>query len=537
MDHLTSENPVCGDESLSRENQAQSAIIRVLIVIVFCWCGLYAAFFIHAGIRLVQYPYDVDNSEAYLLYQGIRLSEGKFLYPPLSEYPYLVDNYPPVYPLLIATGFHFLEPNFHWPRLLSFISICLTALLLGYWTYMRHKEWLPAVLTILVFLSFYHVYNWGALARVDMVGILFSLTGLIIFRRFNSWTLSLPFFLLALFTRQTLFAAPLAVFFFLLTRNKKQAYLFIGTLAAIGILIVSAMIALTNGTAYNHLIRYNANLYRLSDLWVYTHHWLTTYTVWGAIPLVILLKEWNKNIGLAQISSPSETTLEDNPGTKGKPKTALEASCTSTLLFWYTLFAIAEATLCGKIGSAPNYLLSLVAATAAGTGTIYYSFKKLAEQKTFSYATLPFLFFLVATIFQLGETLHWPLNRVLWSPIPSREQEAIATLVKNEMRRTEGDILSDRAGIPLMAGHPPVYQPFICTQLSLQGKWDQTLLLDKVKAKQFPRILLYFDLFSPNWDRERFTPEIIDVMRENYMLKKRYGQAERQAFLFLYEAR
>jgi len=497
----------------SSESHIPSSILRLLTILLYGWCGLYALLFLHHGMRLAQYPFDVDNSEAYLVYQGMRLANGESLYLPLEEPPYLVDNYPPLYSLLLATGFHFFEPNFHWPRYLSLLSTCLTAGWIGFWIALLVQRWSAGLLGALVFLSFYHVYDWGALGRVDAVGIFFSIAGLALFEKTNSWKRALPFFVLALSTRQTLFAAPLAVFFVLFSRNRKTAYSFLALLAGIGIVVLGLLILLSHGRAFAHLILYNANTYRFSDLWIYTFHWISTYTVWGVVPLLILVAGWNVGIG----------------------KKEERAGGVSALLFWFTMFAIGEAGLCGKIGSAPNYLLSLVAATSVGIGFLYNSFVEHAEKNNsvdHRQASAPLLFFLLVSLFQLGATLHWPLNRIAWSRTPTREAEAVATLVKNELRRVEGAILSDLAGIPLMAGHPPVLDPFICTQLAQQGLWDQTPLLKRVQSREFPRILLHFDLFAPNWDRERFTTEMIEGIRSRYQLKRRYDSPLMNYFLY-----
>lgn len=510
MDRRSSENSPGRQENLiepASSTVEYNSGIRGLQWVVFIWCALYAALFVYHGIRLTIYPIDVDNSEAFLVYQGARLAQGQFLYSPIDRFPYLVDNYPPVYPAVIALGFLVGDTNFAWPRLVSLISTCFIALIVSLWTLRRTQHRAAALLSGLVFLSFYHVFDWGALARVDALGIAFAMFGLYWFDRNRSWKLSLFFFLLALFTRQTLFAAPLAVLGSLWLVSKRNAVVYLGLLVGIGSTLFVILIGITQGEAWNHLILYNINDYRLHDVWLYLRQWLQLYTVWGCVPIVIWLLEhpWSRN-GRGSSQSPSPP---------------------SSLLFWFTLFSFGEAMLCGKIGSAPNYWLSFVAAASVGIGTVYHSAYILYKHenrsgRSFGFS-IPMVFLLAAFVFQLASSWHWPHTRLVFSYTPNDRDVDIARLVVRDLRRVDSPVLSDRAGAALLAGHAPVYEPFINTQLSLQGLWDQTPLLRQIERKEFSRIVLLFDIQQPSFDRERFTPELIEAVRQNYILMHTIG--------------
>lgn len=477
---------------------------RWLRRLILAGCMLYAGVFVFHGAWLALYPFDVDNSEAYLVYQGQRLAEGEFLYPPLGEPPYLVDNYPPVYPLGLAAGFVLTGPNFHWPRILSLSSTCLTALILGLWAFSLTRNRFASVLSVLIYLSFYHVYDWGALGRVDALGVLFAVTGLYWFARSSSWKAALPFFVLALFTRQTLFAAPAAVFMALSwNRSEKASLWYLGSLVGTGLMLFLCLVLATSGRVWEHLVVYNANAFRFVDVWNYARHWVYMYPVWGTIPVLILLMGRNQE-------------KKNN------------AFCVD-LLFWFTLFAMGEALLCGKIGSAPNYLLSLVAATAVGFAVVYHRFEclVLGSWKTVSLRTAG-LFFLLACIFQLVMSFHWPFAIEWYAHTPRAEDWRAGRYLQLQLRQSEGPVLSDLAGVPLLAGHPPVFQPFICTQLARQGVWDPAPLLKRIEKQEFPQVVFRFAL-DGEWDRERFTAPMIEVLRANYRLQRQIGG------YFLYE--
>lgn len=495
MDHHPAQNSPLRRLELTG-SRLSPRLISGLTILLLLWTGLYAGIFLYHGTQLVLYPYDVDNSEAYLVYQGQRLAQGKGLYRPIEQMPFLVDNYPPAYPALLALGYKIGGVNFHWPRLLSFAASILTAALIGLWVWRLTQDRISAFFSTLAYLSFYHVYDWGALARVDAVGVCFAVLALVLFHRTRSWKTALPLLLFALFTRQTLFAAPLAIFFALFFANRRPAFLFAASLIGAGFLILSVLALLTSGGALTHLVLYNANEFRPFDIWVYFRHWTILYPVWGCIPALMLLL------------LPYKAEAED----LGLP-----------LLFWFTLFAIGEALLCGKIGSAPNYLLTLVCATCVGLGVVLSQLREMARQSERPVYSLPYALFLLASFFQLLGNWHWPHSHADWSLTPSRELAYQGATVQRLLAQTPGPALTDRAGAALMAGHPPVFEPFICTQLARQGLWDQTMLLEPIRKKEFPVVALQFDLSAPKWDTERFTVEMIDALRENYSLANQVG--------------
>lgn len=122
-----------------------------------------------------------------------------------------------------------------------------------------------------------------------------------------------------------------------------------------------------------------------------------------------------------------------------------------------------------------------------------------------------------------------------FSETPSlMDGEQVRTL-QNSLQRIRGPILSDRAGVALMAGCPPEFQPFILTQLSREGKWDQSGLLKRIREKTYPLVILQFNLDEPQWDRESFTPEMIDALKESYSFDRkivRYGSGIVRYYLY-----
>ena len=64
----------------------------------------------HAALAL-DYPYNLNYGEGPLLDQAARLARGEGIYS-LSAPPYLIANYPPVYPLVVAPFIASYGPSF-----------------------------------------------------------------------------------------------------------------------------------------------------------------------------------------------------------------------------------------------------------------------------------------------------------------------------------------------------------------------------------------------------------------------------------------
>ncbi|MFH1738327.1 MAG: hypothetical protein ABIH23_04920 [bacterium] len=464
-------------------NSVLPAYLKALVILGF---SLYTVLFGYHAYRLLAFPYDIDNSEGFLLFGGHRLATGQGLYGDLTSPPHLVDNYPPVYPVLLAVGDRLVGTKFIWGRSLSVAATLGIAVLIYLWIGgVSGRRW-SAFLSALCFLSFYHVYDWGALARVDMVAIFLSVLGLVFVERGKSIVLPVTCFVLSLCTKQTMFAGPLAAVMFLQYREERRsaAALLISVAVLTGLLY--ALFQLLSGGAFlRHVFVYNSNPYRLLDLFIYFRHWWATYPILGGIGLFFFLHRW-----------------------KNRQR---------DLIFYFLFFSSLSALFCGKIGSAPNYLLEMVVATCLALGLVMAEVD-VAERKDRSVLNLLLPVLLLA---QILATMHWP-HAMDFSYTPTTSDLYDARNVERILRKSPGPILSERAGLPLLAGHDPFFQPFICTQLARQGLWDEQPLLERIKRHEFPLILLTWDLFEKPADPERFSAEFVSAVADSYEIDQSF---------------
>jgi hypothetical protein len=65
-------------------------------------------------------------------------------------------------------------------------------------------------------------------------------------------------------------------------------------------------------------------------------------------------------------------------------------------------------------------------------------------------------------------------------------------------------------------------QPFEVTQLARDGLWDPQPFVEAVTRQEFPLILI-FDVPNSDLLEERWTPEMLAAIRQNYQEEQRIG--------------
>ena len=434
----------------------------------------------------VPHPYSLDYGEAPLVDHAMHLASGENIYrTDLSRPPYTISNYPPLYIALLAIGVKLFGAagSFYFGRIISVLCTWAAGIFLVLIVYGSTRDRVAALSAGLVFLAFPFVVFWSPLLRVDMLALALSLGGLclLIWRPVSTRGLIGVALLLvaAIYTRQSYgLAAPSAAFVWLLVRDWRQALKFALLVGGIGAVLFLILNAVTQGGFFFNIVTANVNEFKM-DLLKYNWDQLRKAAL---IPLYIA--------GLSFILIP-----------RWNPLWALAAP----YLFGATLSAVTI----GKIGSNVNYLLELCAAVGLAAGTVV----------AWSRAHLPFYslraVLLVLLALGVGRMLRTTLQDFTGDLRERRAATNELSQLEAFVAETPGPILADEyMGMLTLQGRPLVIQPFEVTQLALAGKWDQNLLLNQIKEKEFASIIL----FDRPWLNERWTPEMLAAINKSYRL-------------------
>ena len=135
----------------------------------------------------------------------------------LSQPPYTIANYPPLFPLVQVPFVWLAGPALWYGRVISALSVVLAAVFLGLALHALTKNWLAAVAGGLTLLAFPYILSWSPLNRVDSLALGLSMAGLYVVARWpasRKGRIAAAVLLTAsIFTKQSFaLAAPLAVF-------------------------------------------------------------------------------------------------------------------------------------------------------------------------------------------------------------------------------------------------------------------------------------------------------------------------------------
>jgi hypothetical protein len=469
------------------------------------------------------FPYPLDDGEGFCLNQAILLASGRQLYQAIGPAPYIVTNYPPVYPAILSI---FTDPDnasFFAGRFISVISTIMLAVAaagcVNGVTKNRTAGWIAGLMV----LASPVIYFWGALLRVD---ILASALGIIalwiaISARGAGIFWSLPFLIAAIFTRQSSVEAAFAIAASLLL-TRKQGQGTNGTSTTTGVVIVVGWIIgvvailmllqfLTGGEFWRHTVIYTRTQF-------YPERILTAAKwILPAHSIILLLAIF---------------TL---PGVfKDRKK---------RILGFYFIGSLATALLSGKVGSDLNYFINLIIASSCLAGIFAFDMMNaIGNLKVKPGWILAVLLLVPAGIFQSGLLEG---NRG-YSFTPQLEDNLTGQRIVETLSSVNGPILSEDEGFCILAGHEVLFNPFIMSEMAREGFWDETPFVNAIVNKEFDIIMLRFDVNDPynddqpgagghaGWDR--FTPGMENAIIENYVIDKSVSQIQ-DAFIPLFMRR
>jgi len=459
-----------------------------LIVLLFMQAKALILYAQHIPIALND-PYTLNYGEGPLLDQAVRLARGENIYQAdLSTPPYTITNYPPLYMLAQVPFVQQFGAAFWYGRLISLISILVAALLLALTVQAITKDWLAGLVAGLILPAIPYIYYWSALARIDSLALALSMAGLcVIVRGYQRrWALILAVLLLtaAAYTRQTyLLTAPLAGFIYVWSRGERfKAVMFALLLGCVVLAIFAVVLVATRGGIFFHIITANVNALNPDLITHYVNELTQNFPILLAAGAIYLI--------LGAIF--------------GRPAYWLIAP--------YILGAVAVALTISKVGSDVNYLFELSAAFCFAAGGVIALTRRCA---TFGCILRAGALLLIALAVSMATTLtstnYYEILRV------SAKQASQMGQLVNVIRSTDKPILADEEmGLLALNGKPILFQPFEMSQLAIAGLWNQQPFLDALARGDYPIILLYQPARNPELRFERWTPEMLRIINDDF---------------------
>lgn len=464
--------------------------------------------FVDHARRALDYPYTLNYGEGPLLEQTLRLVRGDELYPAdLTQPPYTITNYPPVYLLAQAPLIEAQGVGFAYGRAISVGSMVVAAVFLALIARAITRDWSAALCAGLPLLAVPYVLHWSALARIDALALALSLIGLwsAAARPGKSLNLALAILFLALaaYTRQTyLLAAPLAAFVWLWgVRQRISALALAAWLAAVVLAVFAVLLVVTRGGLFFHLITANLNALNADLVRFYAEEMARTLPILlGAGALTLL--GW---LVLA--------LLRRDPAEDGSAAGWLAAP--------YAVGALVGALTIVKVGSDVNYLLELSAALCLCAGVVVGWLKNLPLIKAAAVLAVAGQVILMTN---LSETKYYRIVFERTTDEQRAEVEQLMTRLISAANAGEVALADEHMGLLALIGLPIQFQPFEMSQLAQAGIWDETAFVESLRAGTYPLVLLYQPMANPSLRFERWTPAMLRALNDAYRADGQYAE-------------
>jgi len=461
--------------------RTQRTAMWVTTVLVAVAVVVAATAFLHHAGKIIAFPYEVAAGEELLLRDAVHMAEGRAVYTEINDFPFVVSNYPPLFAALSGVLVPLLGQSLAVTRLVATASTLLSGVLIGAIIYQMTRSIWPSAVCGGAYLGSMFVYQWGAWGRVDSTAVLFSLLAILVVLRWPDWRgtgLAAFCCLLSLYTKQTQWAAPLAIIAWLWwRRQRRHAVGFVVLLGTPGAVVFLLLNAVTSGQFLRHLVIYNALGYSPRAFLSYWRAYLVTYlgimavaTCWGA--------------------------------------GSLRHRLFSLPLLYFGVGVVTTVAV-GRAGASSNYFLELTAAALILCGLCW---SELAKHHDYASLAVP-----VILLLQLIWFKAFPLSplAIYYDPLPSFGYTPQASDVRggeeidHYVEGAEGEVLTEGGGFALRNGKELYGSSWLLNALEETGVVDEGLarLEGAVATRRFSLIIL-------TW--QSYPPRILDAVWANY---------------------
>jgi len=262
--NLTSTPTSAYEPAPLHQNAAEHWRKRIFPLIALGVVGLFAALQLSHWPERLRYPGEEDAAEGTQLSEMVQLRRGGQIYGQPENGKFVGAIYGP---LCYIVGSAIINPNrpAYLPlRVLSLFATLGIAALSSVFVLSLTKNKFAGALAPLLLLSSAYIARYGISARADMVALLLSFAGFVVFfRNRNSWLAliaSAILMLISIFYKQQFLGAPAAVFFFLvLQRQFRKALAFTAMLGGGAALLIAVFswLAFPHQEFFRHFVIYN----------------------------------------------------------------------------------------------------------------------------------------------------------------------------------------------------------------------------------------------------------------------------------------
>jgi hypothetical protein len=450
----------------------------------------------------LSYPFSIDYGEG-IVWQQALLIPGEKMYGDIDAYPFIVFHYPPVYHLTVRAlafvGLEYLTAG----RALSLVSTLSIAILIALLILRATRQaagnlaYIAAAIAGLTIFTSFPIFGWSLVMRVDMLAIALGFLGVYfaVLSRDRPALLywSTIAFVLAVYTKQNLIAAPISALSILLLVKPKEAIRAAGLAAVLALALFLILDWQTDGGFARHVVLYNIN--RFSAMWgigllsiVFRAHglYLLVVTAFLVVSWLPIFKARRELSNLDRLRS----RLNGDPWFFGL-----------SLFTVYLLVTTAMLLSIGKVGATYNYFIEWICVWCLILGMAVAAALRIVWQTESTVSLrLRLALGIGLPVLLMGQLLINPAQHI---GLPDAEHMQQARAVLQLIEAAPKPVLSEEMTLLMRAGKGVPMEPAIFQELAHKGIWNQDRIIDLIKSHFFE-----FVVIGDRWTVPRWTAEV-----------------------------
>jgi len=442
------------------------------------------AVFATLSASILRYPWVVDAAESVNIQSAFTLSQGHDPYGS-DVRGFVAAPYPPVYLVLSGLWLRIGGLSLLGGRVISLVATLVVAALAGYLVTRETGGRVAGVLAGVLFLVCGPTIVWATFYRQDLLALAFGLGGL-------AWLVRWPegrraygaiiLFMLAVYTKQTALAAPVAACLYMIWRDRRSGVRFAVVCVVALVLPVVPLDLLTRHGFWRQVVSDHA-LWQAASFQKFV-------TRLGSAHLLLLVLAALGLLALLRSRRPS-------------------------LLAVYAPLGFATVIGSGAVGANNNHLLEPLLACSLLAGVFVGYCGVRWQQPRYAVALVGALLLVAVQVPRMGAVAAWYDATLLPSPTRAERLAQVTEMI----RQADGEILTDDSFLLLRAGKQGAYQNVpMLGALASAGRWDEANLVNDLTTARFALVVIDTDVTRADLTGVYWSPAVLAALQQHYRL-------------------
>jgi hypothetical protein len=465
----------------------------ILIVIGLVYLSLYLSL----AVKWLPYPNQIDFGEGMTMDVSKLWANGQWKWD-ITVPPYLTLMHGFVMPIMLTPLIKVFGWSLNLGRYLMFGATIISCGFLFLIGKEISRKWYVGLVAGLLPFTQPTIRDWSLMARPDMLAVMFSVIGIWIVikteKTESKWIyFSIVLFVIGILTKLSAMSGICATLLYLMINNRKVFWKYAGIFGlTIGLLFIADRIFL-NGEYVTHIIKYNNTNPVFQYQMAFVNNLETVMfplSIIMIMALTYMVRRLLKERNFALIPCYFFGTLAIDF------LTALRAGSYINYFIEFILMACLTAAL-----MIPEIIIRI-----KKEEDIIRNGKRIL----FSTSTLLITLLLFQPLMKV--------NYVHAFPFPNEQYDSDTRKVIEMIKDTDKPIPTENAGLVLNAGKDPLIEPFVFTNMSRLGLWDDSDYLDGYIEQEYDYLILRIPMYMREDGDGHFEKEIAHAIEDNYTL-------------------